>query len=294
MKGLFKFGSMVALLMVAGLQGMFAQAALSEVESHLDLKFAEIGGKPLLLDLHLPKGLDKPPLVMFIHGGSWRAGSRKRCKLDWVVSHGFAVASIDYRFSQQALFPAQIHDCKGALRWLRAHAGEYGYDASNVIVAGSSAGGHLAALMGTSGGVAELEGTTGGNLEQSSRVQGVMDYYGPTDFVLRSKTHPAKTETPDGSVFQLLGGKVSENLDAARAASPITYVTKDDPPLLILHGANDTTVKMDQTEVFRDRYQAEGLEVNLYIEPNGKHGWSPVSDLEKAQVLESLRRWSGK
>ena len=265
MKGLFKFGSMVALLMVAGLQGMFARAALSEVESHLDLKFAEIGGKPLLLDLHLPKGLDKPPLVMFIHGGSWRAGSRKRCKLDWVVSHGFAVASIDYRFSQQALFPAQIHDCKGALRWLRAHAGEYGYDASNVIVAGSSAGGHLAALMGTSGGVAELEGTTGGNLEQSSRVQGVMDYYGPTDFVLRSKTHPAKTETPDGSVFQLLGGKVSENLDAARAASPVTYVTKDDPPLLILHGAKDTTVKMDQTEVFRDRYQAEGLEVNLYI-----------------------------
>ena len=114
---------------------------------------------------------------MFIHGGGWKGGARSNSKLNWVAGHGYAVASIEYRFSQEALFPAQILDCKGALRWLRAHQKEYGYDASRVVVAGTSAGGHLAALTGTSGDVEDLEGDTGGNADQSSRVQGVIDYY---------------------------------------------------------------------------------------------------------------------
>lgn len=255
------------------------------------IEFAKPGGVALLLDLHLPEGVKNPPLLMFIHGGGWKAGDRRNCKMDWVARHGIAVASIEYRLSQEALFPAQIHDCKGALSWLRAHATEYGYDASRVVVSGTSAGGHLAALLGTSGGVAELEGDTGGNQNQSSRVQGVVDYYGPTDFVARSKSHPAKCEDPSGSVYQLLGGKVSEHLAAARLASPVTHITPDDAPLLILHGDKDTTVKLDQSEILRDRYREAGLEVKLVVIPGAKHGFSSTKPEDQAVILAAIRGW---
>jgi len=153
-----------------------ASARDHKVEIKRDIVFAQPDGVDLLLNLHLPKGVEQAPLVMFIHGGSWRNGDRNNCKVAWLAEKGYAVASIEYRVSTEALFPAQIHDCKGALRWLRAHSSKYGYDASKVVVSGSSAGGHLAALMGTSGDVDELEGLTGGNLDQSSRVQGIIDY----------------------------------------------------------------------------------------------------------------------
>ena len=160
-------------------------------------------------------------MVIFIHGGGWKNGDRTRCRLAWVAEHGYAIASVEYRLSHEAQFPAQIHDCKGALRWLRAHQDQYGYDSKRVVVAGTSAGGHLAALLGTSGDVDALEGTSIGHSDQSSRVQGIIDYYGPTDFILRSKTHPEKTEDPDGSVYKLLGGPVSEKQDLApRAIRP--------------------------------------------------------------------------
>jgi len=257
------------------------------------IEFARPGGVALLLDLYLPEGVEKPPLVMFIHGGGWNAGDRKTCKLDWAAQHGYAVASIEYRLSQEALFPAQIHDCKGALRWLRAHADKYGYDATRVVVSGSSAGGHLAALMGTSGGVAALEGATAGHTNQSARVQGVIDFYGPSDLVSRIQTQPEKSEIPEGNVYRLLGGKGSENLEAARSASPVTHISADDPPLLILHGDKDTTVYLDQSEILRDRYQAAGLEVKLVVKPGGKHGFSPRTAEEREVVLTALRKWLG-
>jgi len=253
-----------------------------------DIEFAQPGGVPLLLDLHLPKGIENPPLLLFIHGGGWRNGDRKRCRLDWVARYGIAVASIEYRLSHEALFPAQIHDCKGALRWLRAHAGRYGFDAGRVVVAGTSAGGHLAALMGTCGDVVALEGTTAGHAGQSSRVEAVINYYGPSDFVARAQSHPEKCEEPSGGVFQLLGGKVSENLDLARLVSPVTHITEDDPPLLILHGSEDKVVKLDQTEILRDRYQAAGLDVTVHIEDGAAHGWK-TTDEERHLILAFLR-----
>ena len=269
----------------------FAESPRYEVQRQNAIEFAKPDGIPLLLDLHLPKGVENPPLVMFIHGGGWKAGTRSNCKVAWVADHGFAVASIEYRLSHEGIFPAQIQDCKGALRWLRANASHYGYNADKVIVAGSSAGGHLAALMGTSGDVKSLEGDTGGNLEQSSRAQGIIDFYGPTDFVLRSKSHSAKTEDPTGSVFKLLGGKATEQLDAAKAASPITHVSEDDPPVLILHGEKDTTVLPEQSEVFRDAYTKLGLEVQLLMIPGAKHGWKGQKDEEKSAILQSLNTW---
>lgn len=267
----------------------FSSVDAAEESRHGSILFAKPGGVELFLDLRMPDGVENPALVMFIHGGGWKNGNRSRCRLSWLVEHGYAVASIEYRLSQEAIFPAQIEDCKGALRWLRANAGKYGYDASRVVVAGTSAGGHLAALMGTSGDVSELEGTTGGNLEQSSHVQGVIDYYGPSDFVRRSDTQPSKTDVPEGSVYQLIGGAVKENLEAARGASPATYIGEGDPPLLIFHGDRDTTVFPDQSEHFETLYRSAGLEVQLELVKGAGHGWKH-NPREEALVLEFLER----
>lgn len=170
-----------------------------------DVVFATVDGHELKLDLYLPKEVNDPPLVVFIHGGGWRNNSYKKCLTPWLTEHNVAVASIGYRLTDKATFPAQIHDCKAAVRWLRAHASDYGYDASRIGVAGTSAGGHLALLLGVTNGKQELEGEVGGHLEQSSSVQAVVDYYGPSDFLLRSKNQPIKTEPPDSPVNLLLG-----------------------------------------------------------------------------------------
>ena len=121
----------------------FSAPPVYDVERKNDIEFAQPDGVSLLLDLYLPKVEKSPPLILFIHGGGWKNGDRTRCRLAWVAKHGYAIASIEYRLSQEARFPAQIHDCKGALRWLRAHSDEYGYNAERVVVAGTSAGGHL-------------------------------------------------------------------------------------------------------------------------------------------------------
>jgi dipeptidyl aminopeptidase/acylaminoacyl peptidase len=143
--------------------------------------------------------------------------------------------------------------------------------------------------MGTSGDVAALEGKTGGNASESSRVQGIIDFYGPSDFVKRSETHPSKTDEPKGGVYQLLGGPVKENLEAARVASPVSYVSVDDPPLLILHGTKDRTVFFDQSEIMRDVYLEKKLEVTLHVVPGAGHGWKPQKG-DKEQILQFLKR----
>ena len=128
-----------------------------------DLTYAVQDDKPLTLDLYLPPGTGPHPLVVWVHGGAWYEGSKEHCPAVPLTGRGYAVASINYRLSREALFPAQIHDCKGAIRWLRAHAIGYGLDAGRIGAWGESAGGHLVALLGTSGDIAELEGTVGGN-----------------------------------------------------------------------------------------------------------------------------------
>lgn len=237
-----------------------------------DIPYAKVGDRPLLLDLYLPQGVTKPPLVVFIHGGSWRTGSRKDCTMTWIVPKGYALASIDYRLSQEAVFPAQIFDCKGAVRWLRAHAGDYGYDATRIAIAGASAGGHLAVLLGTSGGEKELEGDVGGNLSQSSAVQAIVDFYGPTDFILRSHDQPALTDDPAGNVFQLLGQGVKADEAKARLASGAWHVTVDDPPLIIFHGTNDPKVLLNQPQRLRAAYDQLHLKSSLHLVDGAGHG----------------------
>lgn len=279
-------------LLAGGLSGVDATifAQPPEVERHNDLVYGEASGQALLLNLSVPKDVKNPPLVVYIHGGSWRAGTYKKCPLDFLAKEGFAVASIEYRFSQVAPFPAQIHDCKGAIRWLRANARKYGYDAAKIGVSGASAGGHLATLLGASGGVADLEGAVGGNAEQSSRVAAVVDYYGPVDFVLGGKTQPSRN-TPESGTYQLLQDAPSQNPEKARRASSVTYISSDDPPLLIFHGDADRTVYLNQSEAIRDACKNAGLPVELIVLPGAKHGGKQFHTPEiRARVTAFFRQ----
>lgn len=239
-----------------------------------DIVIAEVDSHPLKLDLFLPEATENPPLVVFIHGGGWRNNSYKTCHTKWLTDYGFAVASISYRLTDKATYPAQIHDCKAAVRWLRKHADRYGYNAERIGVAGTSAGGHLALLLGVTAGDEQLEGTVGGNLDTSSRIQAVVDYYGASDFLLRSKNQPSKTEKPGSPVRLLLGDAASKVPDLARLASPAYHVTRDDAPLLIIHGDKDNTVRLDQSERMVEEYEKAGLDVTFEILKGSGHGGS--------------------
>ncbi|MDJ0522530.1 MAG: alpha/beta hydrolase fold domain-containing protein [Planctomycetota bacterium] len=246
---------------------LLALPALAEdaQEIRRDLTYATVGSKELKLDLYRPENATgKEPLVVWIHGGGWRRGNKRNCQLRWMTEHGYAVASIQYRLSGEAIWPAQIHDCKGAIRWLRANASRLGFDATRVGVGGSSAGGHLAALLGTSGGVAALEGTVGGNADQSSRVQAVYDQFGPADFSTMGRG--------GGAVGQLLGGAPAEKPEAARLASPTSHVTQDDPPFLIAHGARDRLVPLDQSRRLTALLEKAGVPVTLRVYEEAGHG----------------------
>lgn len=272
-----------------------ANAPAAEPRVRKDLEFAKVDGHSMKLDLYMPEAESpEPRLVVWIHGGGWRGGSKDRCFVSWLTDHGYAVASISYRLSNVATFPAQIHDCKGAIRWLRANAKRLGYRTDRIAVAGSSAGGHLAALVGTSGGVEALEGTVGGNLDQSSRVDAVVDYYGPTDFVLRSKTQPARSNPPGSPVHGLLGGGADQLVELAKQASPAFHVTKDDPPFLVFQGGKDKKVLLDQAERIRDVYAEAKLPLDLHVLEGSGHGGNEFYTGEnRTLVLDFLTKHLG-
>lgn len=257
-------------------QNKKSNPANANIEIHRDLVYAKVGDMNLHVDLYLPKTRNADTrLIVWIHGGGWRHGNKNRCPLTWLTAHNYAVASVQYRLTDKAIFPAQIHDCKSAIRYLRTVAKKYNFNATNIGVAGISAGGHLVALLGTSGDVKELEGTVGGNvggnLDQSSRVQAVLDMCGPSDFILRFNANPKFTDQPNSPVYQLFGGPVIKNKALAQSASPAFHVTKDDAPLLIFHGEKDPLVSINQSKHLRDIYKKANLEVTLEPIPGGGH-----------------------
>ena len=225
------------------------------------------------LDLYLPaKPSDKSfPLIVWIHGGAWLGGSKENPPARKFVALGFAVASINYRLSQHAIFPAQIEDCKAAIRYLRANAKTYNLDPARIGVWGASAGGHLVAMLGTTGDDKSFD--KGPNLEQSSAVQAVCDFFGPTDFTKMSAFPSTMNhDAPDAPEAKLVGGPVQEKKEACRLANPITYITRKDPPFLIVHGDKDPLVPHNQSELLRDALKAAGVETTLYTVPGGGHG----------------------
>jgi acetyl esterase/lipase len=241
---------------------------------HRDLPYVTNGHERQKLDLYLPKAQGKLPLIIRIHGGAWLAGSKEMEGPEDFVRNGYAVASINYRLSQHAIFPAQIQDCKAAVRYLRANAQKYNLDPNRFGVWGPSAGGHLAALLGTTGDVNEFD--VGENLSVSSRVQAVVDYFGPTDF-LQMEEHRLPDgmhhNTPDSPESKLIGGNIQDNPEKAARANPITYVTKDDPPFLIIHGDKDPLVPHHQSELLEAALKKANVPVIFYTVKDGGHGF---------------------
>jgi acetyl esterase/lipase len=242
-----------------------------------DLPYVEGGHERQKLDLYLPPSGAGWPLVVSIHGGAFRMGTKDAepaRSAGAFVAKGFAVAAINYRLSQHAIFPAQIEDCKAAVRWLRANAGRYGYDPARVASYGGSAGGHLAAMLGTTGDVKAFE--TGASLGQSSRVQAVVDFFGPTDFLQMDAHRPSAQamvhDTPDSPESQLVGGPIRDNPDRVARANPITYVSADDPPFLVVHGDADLLVPHHQSVLLDAALRKAGVPVELVTIPGGLHG----------------------
>jgi acetyl esterase/lipase len=261
--------------MTAGAQpGQTGGVDLSKINVLRDLEYVPGGHERQKLDLYLPKEADPNgprPLLVWVHGGAWLGGSKNPCPAVHFVKEGYAVASINYRLSQHALFPAQIQDCKAAIRWLRVNAHAYGYDPNRIGVWGASAGGHLVALLGTAGDVNEFD--VGPNRGVSSRVQAVCDFFGPTDFTkMSSFPSMMNHDAADAPEARLIGGPVPENKDKVQKANPITYVTKNDSPFLIVHGDKDPLVPHNQSELLRDALQKAGVAVSLYTVAGGGHG----------------------
>ncbi len=244
------------------------------VKAERNIVYAKAGGRELLLDLYLPEGgSPKPlPLIVWIHGGAWRAGTKNQAPVVPLVKQGYAAASVGYRFTQEAPFPANLQDCKAAIRWLRANAGKYNIDPNRIGVWGSSAGGHLVAMLGTSGDVAELEGTHGVT-GVSSRVQAVVDWFGPTR-VARMSQYPSRMDhdSPESPENQLVGALVQQNPELAEKANPARYASKDDPPFFIQHGDADPLVPMEQSEILADALKAAGASAEMEVLAGAGHG----------------------
>ena len=256
-----------------------------------NLEYGRAGAKILHLDLYYPERSEKPvPLLVWVHGGAWRTGTKEGDVVPMLplADGGYAIASVEYRLSQEAVFPAQIYDCKAAVRWLRANASKYNLDPARFAAGGASAGGHLAALLGTSGGVAALEGDVN-DLTQSSRVQAVVDWYGPAD-LLQIGVPPSdiKHNDPGSPESQLIGGALLEHKDKAAQASPITYVSKETPPFLIMHGDADRSVPFNQSELLHAALQKAGVDSTLIPEKGIGHGFSGAQYLPP--VREFLNR----
>ena len=253
-----------------------------------DLAYVDGGTREQRLDLVLPAPPSPErtpaPLIIWIHGGGWENGSYHQNPAQAMAERGYAVASIGYRLSSQAKYPAQIEDCRAAVRWLRAHAAEYGLDPERFGVWGASAGGHLAALLGTAAGEKRFD--VGENLDQSSAVRCVIDSFGPSD-LLHWGDPPllAALDTADTAVARLLGGRVRDHAELARLASPVTFVDRRSAPFLILHGERDPIVPVQQSVVLDAALRRAGVESTLVIIPGAGHGGGVFSD---ARILVQM------
>ena len=240
---------------------------------HRDLAYVTNGHERQKLDLYLPRDGKALPLVVLIHGGAFRIGSKEGENPVPLLTQGYAVAAINYRLSQHALWPAQIEDCKAAVRWLRAHATAYGLDSDRFAAFGHSAGGHLAAMLGVSGSARQFD--VGEHLTLSSRVQAVVDFFGPTDFLQMDAHRLPGGMAHDGAdspESMLVGGAIQDNKERVASANPLTYVGGDLPPFLIVHGDADPAVPHHQSELLAEALTRAGARVTFYTVKGGGHG----------------------
>jgi acetyl esterase/lipase len=251
---------------------------------HRNLAYVKGGHERQKLDLYVPEKADGPlPVIVWVHPGAWMFGGKEECPAIPFLGKGYAVASINHRYSRQAPFPAQIEDCKAAIRWLRANAKTYNLDTERFGVWGASSGGHLSALLGTSADVKDLEGTQG-ETGPSSRVQAVVDWFGPTDVAKMGGMHD-NTDSPES---RLLGGPVQENKGKAERANPIAYVSKDDPPFLIMHGDRDNMVPFNQNELLYEALKKAGVDATFHPVKGAGHGTREFGSEENMRLVEKF------
>jgi acetyl esterase/lipase len=240
------------------------------------IEYARVGTKPMLMDLHLPEGSGPHPVIVSLHSGAWITGDRTGGPALRQVARGYAVASIDYPLAPQFVWPSQIEACKAAVRWLRANAALYHLDAGRIGAFGASAGGHLAAILGTSSDRPELEGLALGNPQFSSRVSAVVDWYGPSDLLkIDEQKLPCYGNLSANSPFMppslLMGCPIQTCSEKTATANPITYATPDDPPFLIMHGQADCLVPWQQSQILHDALRANGVRSTLILLPTAEH-----------------------
>ena len=290
-----------------------------------DLTYSSlVGYRPLVLDLYLPGNTSQPHgVVIYVHGGGWQSGHTRHSGAfeNWpgvlasIAARGYVVASLEYRLSAEAPFPAAIQDVKSAIRWLRAHSNEYGIDPKHFVIWGGSAGGQLAALAGTSCGVAALEppgaaanqrpepgaanavsaapSSTAASQIESDCVQGVIAWYGIFDFsTLASQSGNANATAGDASSGpgRYLGCALSKCApDKLAAAGAVTYLDAKDPPVLMIHGVNDHTVPIQQSRAYLAALKAKGVQAELVEIPGVDHSFiGATPEATRRASLEAL------
>jgi len=255
---------------VGGIMAVRRAMQLSLVKAMRDVEYARPQGIAQLLDLYVPDSRTPLPLLISVHGGGWRGGSKEHSAIIRQSLRGYAVASINYRLSDAATYPAQIEDCLAAVRWLRANAVKYNLDPKRVAAWGDSAGGHLVALMGTLG-----------NKDPQTRLQAVIDFYGPTDLLKMAEHEKLSPDvkyqiphnSPQSPESLLIGGPIQENKEKAARANPINYISKETAPFLIMHGDRDPLVPTEQSRIFQQALEKAGIPATLHIVKGGGHGF---------------------
>ncbi len=264
---------------------------MSPASVHRGLTFARVGDQDLKLDLYRPDAGKPVGLIVWVHGGAWRGGSRDQVDVLGLVPLGWAVASVDYRLSTVARFPAQIYDIKAAIRYLRANAGNTDIPTDRFVVAGSSAGGHLAALVGVSNGVAALEGDEGDHPGVSSDVQAILDLYGASDLTTilsQSSRHGLDVRVP--ALDLLLGAQPEAVPELARLASPVFQLDAHDPPLFLLHGEKDDQMPLAQSRELAAAYEKLGRPLHFEIIPGAGHGGPEFTTEERLRGMDQFLR----
>ena len=252
-----------------------------------DVTYCSPDGIAQKLDLYYPKDLANPmPIAVYVHGGGWTSGDKGNGAgipdVRELLARGYVVASLDYRLAPQYQWPAQIIDVKCAIRFLRAHASALQIDPNRVGAWGGIAGGHLVAMLGTTDQGAGFD--VGEFLDQSSRVQAVVDMFGPTDLTTLDSA-------PAAPLAKTVFGATTRDDPVLARASPVTYISPDDPPFLILQGDKDTTVPPSQSQEFYDRLKAAGVNATLVMVKNAGHGFAPVGGAispSRAELTQSI------
>lgn len=264
-----KITAITVCLLLFGFNQVSAQTI---APNHADVVYAKVGDTTLSLDIYLPAGVKNPPLLVWVHGGAWMLGSK-----EWVrtafVENGIATASVGYRLSKEARFPAQVHDIKAAIRFLRANSDKYGFNAGRIAIAGESAGAHLAALVGVTNGHEVLEGKVGDYTNSSSNVDAILSFFGAsnlTSILSQSTPHGLKVREP--ALNLLLGALPKDTPELAKLASPVFHVDANDPPLLLLHGDLDPQMPINQSHELEGAYKKYRLDAFFDVVHGGGHG----------------------